>query len=145
FAEALAPYGGDESSLAVTRIVGVLHPTPPVRLSYTNTNIDPTLNGSGEALPPARPSEMPTHPPRSHGTFTIGAGESLHHVGSRLLSAGWLGALIAAAGLAVLVLVIVLKSGGTSNASEVPAEPTQPIVQPLGQPPGVTVTPLPTE
>jgi eukaryotic-like serine/threonine-protein kinase len=138
-AEALAPYGGDESSLAVTRIEGVLHPGPPARLSYINTDVDPTLTASSEGLPPARPSDLPTQPPpRSHGTFTIGAGESMHHVGSRLLSAGWLGALIAAAGLAVLVLVIVLKSGNGNSAADPQVEPAAG----SASAPQVTVTPL---
>jgi len=126
-ASAIATFGGDTASFSVTRIAGVLHPaaasSPMSMLQIAQmSDLPPTMH---ESDPLAMTAAIVT-------TFSAGAGESVNEMPRRWRSYGWLGAAIVTAGVIVLLLVMVMKSGNEPSAAN-------------ASQPNLSVTPIPVE
>jgi serine/threonine-protein kinase len=111
-ASAIATFGGDTASFSVTRIAGVLHPSAASsRMSMVQieqmSELPPTVHESDRL---AKTAAVVT-------TFSSGAGESVNQLPRRWRSYGWLGAAVVAAGVIVLLLVMVMKTGNEPSAA----------------------------
>jgi serine/threonine-protein kinase len=157
FGQALAAFGKPESGAAVTRIRSMLQrkrpPTPPplMMLPSEFSDVAPTIVGDDESIPV--PKVAATMMPAAATRTTMGGatGESMSLL-NQTKRPGVIGALLGAIALVGLIIVMVMiKRGNSSDADPVPTTTaTPPVVKPEPPPepppvvqPDIKVEPIP--